>query len=52
MAIAAMEDKNAKAHLVAKELGITTTTLYDYINGNGTPKEMAQNILNMTPKND
>ena len=45
MAMAAMSDPNAKAHLVAQELGITTTTLYDYINGDGTPKNTAQKVL-------
>ena len=51
MAMAAMSDSNAKAHLVAQELGITTTTLYDYINGDGTPKKTAQKVLN-APTND
>ncbi len=46
MAMAAMADPNAKAQLVAKELGITTTTLYDYVNGDGTPKKLAQVVLN------
>lgn len=38
-------------HLVAKELGIIATTLYDYVNGDGTPKKTALNILNIPPKN-
>ncbi len=42
----AMADPNAKAQLVAKELGITTTTLYDYVNGDGSPKKLAQVVLN------
>lgn len=46
MAMAAMSDPNAKAHLVAEELGITTTTLYDYVNGDGSPKKVAQDVLN------
>ena len=46
MAMAAMSDPNAKAHIVAKELGITTTTLYDYVNGDGSPKKTAQKVLN------
>lgn len=45
MAMAAMADPNAKASLVAQELGITTTTLYDYVNGDGSPKETAQKVL-------
>ena len=50
MAMAAMSDRNSKAHLVAKELGITTTTLYDYINGDGSPKEAAAKILEQKDK--
>jgi predicted DNA-binding transcriptional regulator AlpA len=45
MAMTAMSDKNAIARDVAKRLGITTTTLYEYINGDGTPKEPAHKIL-------
>ena len=45
MAMAAMADRNSKAHTVAEEIGITTTTLYDYINGDGTPKEKAIKIM-------
>ena len=44
--MAAMSDPKAKAHLVAEELGITTTTLYDYVNGDGDPKKAAQDVLN------
>ena len=50
MAMAAMSDPNAKAHIVAKELGITTTTLYDYVNGDGSPKKTAQKVLNASPE--
>lgn len=50
MAMAAMSDRNTKAYVVAKELGITTTTLYDYVNGDGSPKEAAQKILNEDKK--
>lgn len=46
MAMAAMSDPNTKANIVAKELGITTTTLYEYVNGDGTPKKVAQDALN------
>jgi DNA invertase Pin-like site-specific DNA recombinase len=46
MAMAAMADPNANAQLVAEELGITTTTLYDYVNGDGSPKMVAQAVLN------
>lgn len=51
MAMAAMSDPNAKAHLVAEELGITTTTLYDYINGDGSLKKVAQDVLNTSTEN-
>ena len=45
MAIAAMSDRKAVAAEVAKRLGITTTTLYHYINGDGTPKAPGQALL-------
>ena len=45
MAIAVMTDRSSVASDVAKHLGITTTTLYKYINGDGTPKETATKIL-------
>lgn len=45
MAMAAMADKQAVAKDVAKRLGITTTTLYMYVNGDGTPKEAGQKLL-------
>lgn len=45
MAMAAMSDSKAVASDVAKRLGITTTTLYMYVNGDGTLKEMGTKIL-------
>jgi hypothetical protein len=42
----AMADPNAKAQHVAQELGITTTTRYASMNGDGTPKKAAQVVLN------
>jgi predicted transcriptional regulator len=45
MAMAAMADKNAKPKDIAEELGITTTTLYEYVNGDGSPKAEAVKIL-------
>ncbi|MCB8835316.1 recombinase family protein, partial [Escherichia coli] len=45
MAMAAMSDRKAVAAEVAKRLGITTTTLYHYINGDGTPKAPGQALL-------
>ena len=50
MAMAAMSDPNTKARLLAQELGITTSTLYDYVNGDGSPKEAAQKVLSSSPK--
>jgi len=45
MAMAAMSDPKAKAGEVATQLGITTTTLYAYVNGDGTPKPAAMELL-------
>ena len=45
MAMAAMADQTANAGDVAKRLGITTTTLYMYVNGDGTPKAVGQALL-------
>ena len=45
MAMTAMSDRNSVAHEVAKSLGITTTTLYTYVNGDGSPKEPGARLL-------
>lgn len=45
MAMHAMRDNASIATNVAKKLGISTSTLYEYINPNGTPKEKAQKLL-------
>ena len=45
MAMAAMSDRNAIAADVARRLGMTTTTLYMYVNGDGTPKAPGQALL-------
>lgn len=45
LAMAAMADPKAVASEVAKRLGITTTTLYYYVNGDGSSKPRAQSIL-------
>ena len=45
MAMSAMEDKKSIAMEVARHLSITTTTLYAYINGDGTPKELGVRLL-------
>jgi len=45
MAMAAMADPKIKASEVANRLGITTTTLYAYVNGDGSVKEPGQRLL-------
>jgi DNA invertase Pin-like site-specific DNA recombinase len=45
MAMAAMADPKTNASAVAKRLGITTTTLYAYVNGDGSVKEPGRRIL-------
>lgn len=45
MAMAAMADQSANASEVAKTLGMTTTTLYAYVNGDGSLKEAGQKLL-------
>ena len=46
MAMTALADPKSNAGDVAKRLGITTTTLYVYVNGDGSPKAAGQVILN------
>lgn len=50
MAMSAMSDPNINASEVAKRLGITTTTLYAYVNGDGSVKEPGQRLLDKTNK--
>ena len=45
MAMSAMENTKSVAMEVARRLGITTTTLYAYINGDGTLKEAGTKLL-------
>jgi len=45
MAMAAMADPKSSAAETAKRLGITTTTLYMYVNGDGSPKEAGSILL-------
>ncbi len=45
MAIAAMKDRDSVASAVAKRLGITTTTLYMYVNGDGSLKDPCTKLL-------
>ena len=46
MAMTALANTNSNATDVAKKLGITTTTLYLYVNGDGSVKAAGQAILN------
>ena len=48
MAMAAMSDPKARAVEVARRLGITTTTLYAYVNGDGSPKAAGTAVLTGT----
>jgi DNA invertase Pin-like site-specific DNA recombinase len=45
MAMVAMADPQTQASELAHRLGITTTTLYAYVNGDGTVKETGQRLL-------
>ena len=45
MAMSALNDPRSVVKDVAKKLNISTATLYDYINGDGSPKEKALKIL-------
>lgn len=45
MVMTAMKDKNSVASDIAKRLGITTTTLYAYVNGDGSLKAAGVKLL-------
>ena len=45
MAMVAMDDPKSNASSVARSLGITTTTLYTYVNGDGSVKALGQRLL-------
>lgn len=45
MAMTAMSNPKSIANEVAKRLGMTTTTLYMYVNGDGSAKEAAAKLL-------
>jgi DNA invertase Pin-like site-specific DNA recombinase len=45
MAMNALKNKNTIATDVAKNLGLTTATLYSYVNGDGSVKEKGQRII-------
>jgi DNA invertase Pin-like site-specific DNA recombinase len=51
MAMSAMDDEKSIAMEVARHLSITTTTLYAYINGDGTPKELGVRLLEKCSEN-
>ena len=40
-----MSDRSSIAKDVAKRLNISTATLYEYVNGDGSPKEPATKLL-------
>jgi hypothetical protein len=45
MVMTAMAEPGGQAKEIASRLGITTSTLYAYVNGDGSPKEIAQRLL-------
>jgi DNA invertase Pin-like site-specific DNA recombinase len=45
MAMAALANPRTNASEVARRLGITTSTLYLYVNGDGSPKQAGQHLL-------
>ncbi|MDJ0704148.1 MAG: recombinase family protein [Leptolyngbyaceae cyanobacterium MO_188.B28] len=45
MAMTAMSDPKASPKMVAQKLGMTTATLYTYVNGDGSVKEAGQRLL-------
>lgn len=48
MTMSAMSDPSSVAKDVAKRLNISTATLYEYVNGDGSPKEKATKLLAKT----
>jgi DNA invertase Pin-like site-specific DNA recombinase len=47
LAMSAMSDPRVVASQLAKRLNISTSTLYEYVNSNGTPKEKGTKLLQM-----
>lgn len=45
MVMSAMADPNSNASEIARRLGMTTTTLYEYVNGDGSLKQAGQALL-------
>ena len=52
MAMAAMADQKTPAYEIAKRLGITTTSLYSYVNGDGSLKEAGKTIIETSTVNN
>ena len=50
MAMTAMAARETNAQDLARRLGITTTTLYMYVNGDGTVKAPGQKLLDAQPR--
>ena len=50
MAMAAMADPTSKPMEIAQRLGVTTTTLYTYVNADGSVKEPGQRLLEKLSK--
>ena len=50
MAMTAMADREVRTADLARGLGITTTTLYTYVNGDGTVKEPGHRLLEGSPE--
>jgi DNA invertase Pin-like site-specific DNA recombinase len=50
MAMSAMADPNSNASEVARRLGMTTTTLYAYVNGDGSLKQVGQALLDQNSR--
>lgn len=48
MVMAAMSDPKSVAAEVAKRLNMTTTALYTYVNGDGSPKELGHRLLQLS----
>jgi DNA invertase Pin-like site-specific DNA recombinase len=45
LAMAGMGDRDTKPKELAQRLGVTTTTLYHYLNGDGSPKAPGRKLL-------
>ena len=50
MAMQAMSDPMASAREVADRLGVSTATLYTYVNGDGSLKEAGERLLEKAAK--